>query len=125
MQPLSLLADFKKEKSELIELLMREEHVEDDLLKAELAMEKAQHCSCEEVIDFIANEIVKREFALEKVNRKVKRKYSSFWSIHQALCDIHRAENRKRTFGRIQDEDGKSKRQRVDTPMLLPPSIVE
>ena len=66
------LTDAAYEKAEKLrnELAEREEREELLLEQAEAAMEKAQHWKCDEVIDYIAEEIVNHKFAMEAAAEK-------------------------------------------------------
>ena len=61
---------FLKAQELCVKLLKREEREEDELVKAESAMEKAQHLDCDEVTDYIAEQMVNHEFALKALQEK-------------------------------------------------------
>jgi hypothetical protein len=55
-----------------VQLLRAEERAEEDMLKAEQALQKVQHENSETAIDFIAEQVVKYEFALADVKCKAE-----------------------------------------------------
>ena len=61
---------YLKAKQLCVMLKKCEEREEDELVKAESAMEKAQHFDCDEVCRYIAEQMVNHEFALEALQDK-------------------------------------------------------
>ena len=61
---------YLKAKQLCVKLKKCEEREEDELVKAESAMEKAQHFDCDEVCNYIAEQMVNHEFALEALQDK-------------------------------------------------------